>query len=294
MANTAHSTELLSWGRSDLEQRLGLASGKFTDVNAFFSAAGGLLLTIAFFIGVAALRHVAALASILEIFHARGPIPYLIVFFFFWSLCFLVLKRRKLRAQEQVLSLAVLPQNADFTLTRDGAKEALHKIETLVDTPRNFLLLNRVTVALSNLQNLGNVSQVATILEAQARLDEDQVESSYHLVSGFTWAIPVFGFIGTVLGLAEAMRGFGQTLAHTETLDAIRDSLTLVVSGLSTAFDTTLLGLAGAVVLQIYATFIRRKEFHFLDACNDYCQQQVIGRLRIDDEPETKRSRQKA
>jgi biopolymer transport protein ExbB/TolQ len=280
MESTANS-ELISWGRTDLEQRFGLASGKFTDVNALFSAAGGLLLTVAFFGAVAIASRHATLAPVLETFHARGPIPYLIVFFFFWSLFFLILKRRKLRAQEQVLTLALLPHDPDFSLTRAGAREALHKIETMVDSPRNFLLLNRVIVALSNLRNIGNVSQVSTILEAQGRLDEEQVESSYHLVSGFTWAIPVFGFIGTVLGLAEAMRGFGATLSQTETIDAVRDSLTLVVSGLSTAFDTTLLGLAGAVVLQIFATFIRRKEFHFLDACNDYCQQQLIGRLRI-------------
>lgn len=38
------------------------------------------------------------------------------------------------------------------------------------------------------------------------------METSYALVQGFVWAIPVLGFIGTVVGLSQAIGGFTAVL----------------------------------------------------------------------------------
>jgi biopolymer transport protein ExbB/TolQ len=128
---------------------------------------------------------------------------------------------------------------------------------------------------------VGNISDVSAILSAQSEKDERMVASSFNLVSGFIWAIPVFGFIGTVVGLADAIQGFGATLQLSTDLEAIKSSMTLVVQGLSTAFDTTLLALIAAVVLQILLNFQKRKEIRFLDECDSYCQQQILTKLRL-------------
>ena len=53
---------------------------------------------------------------------------------------------------------------------------------------------------------------MATILRNQADYDEEQIASSYGLVNSFLWAIPVLGFIGTVIGLRAAIGALGITL----------------------------------------------------------------------------------
>jgi biopolymer transport protein ExbB/TolQ len=272
---------LLSWQRSDPERRFGFRAGRFTDTSALFCGLGGLLVAAAFFVLVLALGQFGGLESLTAKLTARGFVPYVIVLLAAWSVTTLVVKRRKLALQRRALTLAVLPHDSDFTLTPDTAQAALDRMDRMVDNPRHFMLLNRVSVALSNLRNIGLVSEVSSILGAQAKVDEDQVSSSYGLISGFVWAIPVLGFIGTVLGLGTAMEGFGEALNASNSLDSIRDALKLVVSGLATAFDTTLVGLLAAVVLQMAATFTRRREIRFLDECNDYCQQHILARLRL-------------
>jgi biopolymer transport protein ExbB/TolQ len=183
--------------------------------------------------------------------------------------------------QRSLLTVAVIPADKGFTLTPDTAQKCLHKIERIADTPANFIVLNRINVALSNLKNIGNISDVSAILSAQSFKDEQAVASSFNLASGFVWAIPVFGFIGTVVGLAEAIQGFGATLQLATDLEAIKGSMTLVVQGLSTAFDTTLLALVAAVILQLLIGFQKRKEIQLLDECDNYCQQQIINKLRL-------------
>ena len=104
--------------------------------------------------------------------------------------------------------------------------------------------VNRVERALSNLRNVGGVSDVSSILKSQSENDEALIHSSYLKIQGFVWAIPVLGFIGTVMGLSKAIGNFAGTLqADTANIEAIKSNLTNVTGGLSVAFETTLIAL---------------------------------------------------
>src|SRR5205085_1491361 len=129
--------------------------------------------------------------------------------------------------------------------------------------------------------NIGQVNDVSSILRAQAENDEDHVASSYTLVNGLVWAIPVLGFIGTVQGLSMAIGKFGQTLQTSVDLSVIRSSLQGVTGGLATAFETTLVALVFALILQLWITFQQKCEMAFLDECNDYCHSHVVAKLRL-------------
>ncbi len=272
---------VLSWFRADPEARFWTRPGRNTDVSSWLSGTIAVVGTIVV-LGLALVAsRVPALEWISGLFVARGVVPPFIVFLTLWSAVILLIKQRKLELQKRALSLAVLPQNSDFVLTHQTAAMALERIERLVDSPAHFILLNRLTLALSSLQNLGLVSEMVSMLKSQAEADEQQIATSYQLVQGFIWAIPILGFIGTVLGLSQAIQGFGGTLATSGDFQAVQDSLTVVVSGLATAFDTTLLGLVAAVLLQLVMTVLRRREARFLDDCSDYCQRHVIARLRL-------------
>jgi biopolymer transport protein ExbB/TolQ len=128
---------------------------------------------------------------------------------------------------------------------------------------------------------LGRVGDVGEILKAQAESDEGASETSYSLVSGFIWAIPVLGFIGTVLGLSDAIGHFSTVLQQADDISQIKGSLQNVTSGLSTAFETTLVALVAALAIQLWLTFLKKSEQEFLDACSDYCTTQIVNHLRI-------------
>jgi hypothetical protein len=250
----ANTSILFNWSRNDIEQRFRFNGGKYTDTNASFTFIIALLLTSLVYFALNSIPGSFA-GAIVEKFTARGYIPIVISFFFFWTVGIIIVKRQKAAFQRSLLTVAVIPAERGFTLTPSTAPQCLEKIERISDNPENFIILRRIEIALSNLKNIGNISDVAAILATQSQKDEQLVASSFNLASGFIWAIPVFGFIGTVIGLAEAIQGFGQTLQLATDLDSIKSSMTIVVQGLSTAFDTTLLALIAAVVLQIMISF---------------------------------------
>ena len=144
--------------------------------------------------------------------------------------------------------------------------------------------LNIVFTTLSNLKNLKRVGDVDDILRSQAQQDEAGIETSYALLQGFVWAIPVLGFIGTVLGLSEAIGQFGGVLGSSEDLSQISSSLKNVTAGLATAFDTTLVALIAALIVQLSITFMRKEEEEFLDDAMEFGLRNIVNRLRLVDE----------
>ena len=211
----------------------------------------------------------------------RGPTPYAIAFLSCWSVAILFVKWRKIRFQRKALQYHVMPDDPAYVLSAASVEPVLARVYATVDDPRNFILFNRIVVALSNLRNLGRVTDVDEILRSQAAQDESTVETSYALLTGFVWAIPVLGFIGTVLGLSEAIGQFSGVLGAASDVDQISGALKGVTAGLATAFETTLEALVAALFIQLAITALRKSEEEFLDEAMDYGLRFVVGRLRI-------------
>jgi biopolymer transport protein ExbB/TolQ len=274
----------LSWTEQDIENRWGLfKGGRFTSVNKLFSFLLALMVAGVFLTAAVLLYNGGDNNSILHRlaeFFARPNNRYATfpaTLFFFWGVVIVLLKMPKLRLQRRALDLAAVPQNRDFALNEATARTVLERMRSLVDDTRHFILLNRIDRALSNLHNIGGVSDVSTILKSQADNDENQIASSYAVINAMIWAIPVLGFVGTVLGLSLAMGKFNLS----GDASRIQDSLAPVVAGLSTAFETTLVGLVFALMLHLLSDLMQQKETDFLDECNDYCHAHVVSKLRV-------------
>jgi biopolymer transport protein ExbB/TolQ len=267
----------LDWSRQDIEQRVGFAGGRFTSTNDILTCILAGVLTAAFYAAIMPLRG----RWIADTFTLRGPTPYAIVFLSFWSLAIVFVKWRKLLFQRRALATEVLPEDPSFILSARTVDAVLARVYATVDDPRSFVLFNRIVVALSNLRNLGRVTDVDDILRSQAEQDESATETSYALVQGFVWAIPVLGFIGTVLGLSEAIGQFSGVLGGAADVEQISGALKGVTAGLATAFETTLEALVAALVIQLGITVLRKAEEEFLDDAMDYGLRYVVGRLRI-------------
>ena len=272
----------LNWSKRDIEQRLGFRGGRFTSVNKGLSLLIGFLVTVLFYsILIFGLQKIPDARWFTAMFLERGAAPYPTMLLFFWAMAILFIKSRKLKLQEEALTLSAVPQQPDFLLNRESARAVLSRVHSLVDNASNFVLLNRIERALSNLQNIGQVGDVAMILRNQADYDEEQIASSYSLVHSFLWAIPVLGFIGTVIGLRAAIGALGVTLRAGGDINSIREGLQAVTAGLSTKFETTLVALICAVIVQLLLSFMQSKEGEFLDACNDYCHAHVASKLKL-------------
>ena len=277
MTTILESLPPLNWSHSDIEQRFGFHGGRFTRTNNLFTGIVAILLAISFYAAIMPIQG----TWFGDMWTKRGPTPYAIAFLSCWSVAILFVKWRKIRFQRKALQYHVMPDDPAYVLSAASVEPVLARVYATVDDPRNFILFNRIVVALSNLRNLGQVTEVDEILRSQAAQDESTVETSYALLTGFVWAIPVLGFIGTVLGLSEAIGQFSGVLGAASDVDQISGALKGVTAGLATAFETTLEALVAALFIQLAITALRKSEEEFLDEAMDYGLRFVVGRLRI-------------
>nr|WP_286177657.1 MotA/TolQ/ExbB proton channel family protein [Rhodopirellula sp. JC639] len=176
-----------------------------------------------------------------------------------------------------------MPDQIDFVLSVDRVADVLHRLYQVCDDPKRFVLLHRIEVGLSNARNLSRVVDLGEILRTQSEHDESVMETSFNLIRGLVWAIPILGFIGTVSGLSTAIGGFGRVLSQTEDPSKLIGALQGVTGGLATAFETTLLALMAALLVQMAMTFQKKQEEEFLDECTEYCQREVLSRIAHSD-----------
>lgn len=272
------SAAKLSWLRDDVERRLAFPGERYLKVGATSSGVMAVFASLIFYSAIFMLPDCAIKATFFE----RGVIPYFIVAFGFWTFFLLWLKTRKIKLQRKPLRLPILPDDPDFVLTVATVDMAMRKIAENAESPKDFLLYRRVVQTLAHLRNLGQVAEADALFRSQAERDENLSETSYALINGFLWAIPILGFIGTVLGLSAAIASFTSVLTSSGDVSELTPALKQVTAGLSTAFETTFLALTVALALQIFATFVRKSEEELLDEIADFCAANVVLKLRVE------------
>ncbi len=211
---------------------------------------------------------------------AQIPIPVIVLST--WCMVFLVIKALKIRTQRLALRILFVPEDSGFVLTDATAGSIVDAIDRSVDDPMRFIFLARCRAVLRMMRNLGRVSDVDEILNSRADQDEASMDSGYTILRGFVWAIPVLGFIGTVVGLTQSMGKFGEAMeAAGADVGEITARLKTVLEGLDTAFITTAEALVAVLIIYIFQTFVRRADEHFLDEVRAACANVIVARVRI-------------
>ena len=118
------------------------------------------------------------------------------------------------------------------------------------------------------------------MLKSQSEIDATMVDSSYVLIKVFIWAIPILGFIGTVLGISEAVSSFGGEMGAAADIEVIKEQLGQVTGGLSEAFDTTLVSLIFSLFVMFPTSVMQKNEEDLLNKVDEYCNEYFLKRLR--------------
>lgn len=106
-------------------------------------------------------------------------------------------------------------------------------------------LVIRLREVLMRQSGRGTTKHLADDLRELSSRDADSAHDSFALIRIIVWAIPMLGFLGTVIGITQTLGGLDFSDGN-----AAVDNLK---SGLYVAFDTTALGL----VLSIFAIFLQ-------------------------------------
>ena len=280
-ATTATTQPKLDARIGDIECMIGFSSGRYTVASAPLWLGVAAVMTIL----VALILVMVAPNSYLLLMMNRCWTNWAVVFFSWWCLGILLAKWIKTSIQLRALrAVDIVPRRGDFILSPGTSGDVLRRIKAVAERPKDFLLFRRIDMALSNLGNIGEVRDVGAVLESQADSDGSSVDSSYTVIRSLIWTIPILGFIGTVVGLSQAIGSFTDVLTQTGSdAGSIKSKLGPVVGGLATAFETTLVALVAAVIIQLLSTWVYKREEALLDGITDFTTENVLSRLKLTD-----------
>lgn len=208
-----------------------------------------------------------------------GWVPIAEVFVFFWAIGMLVAKYFKIRRQQRAMLLDVLPTEIGRKITTGNLDKFLENIGQLPKDAVGSFLVTRCIRGLEHFRARKSAADTATMLASQSDLDASSVDASYTMFHVFIWAIPILGFLGTVIGVSAAVGGFTGTLENSSDIGALKEGLKSITSGLGTAFDTTLVALSMAMILTFPVSALQKLEGSVIGQVDEYTNEYLLRRL---------------
>ena len=178
---------------------------------------------------------------------------------FFVGLGTLLLKWSKLGGERAELRSDLATDLETHDMSGEQLQQALDGITGLRS---QTWLVRRLRDASAFVRSRGTSSGLEDHLRYLGELATDQLSRSYALVRTITWAVPILGFLGTVIGITMAIANV--------TPEQLDSSLGEVTGGLAVAFDTTALALALSIVLVFAQFLVERTEQQLLADVEDF------------------------
>lgn len=208
-------------------------------------------------------------------YFASHPITMAETAMFFIGLAALLIKVREVLGQYRATGGIELEEPP-----REGQKLAdtdrmLDDLEELPRTARNSYLGKRLRDALLSVRRKGSADGLDEELKYLADLDQARQQDSYSLVRIIIWAIPMLGFLGTVVGITQALGDLDPQQLATN----IQVAMEGLLAGLYVAFDTTALALTLSIILMFIQFGIDRVESQLLSTVDLKANEQLIGRF---------------
>jgi biopolymer transport protein ExbB/TolQ len=213
----------------------------------------GLLLTGVFY-GVAPL--IPGISEFVRRYFFSHVLEVISTAMFFMGIAILIRKTVRLPGERRVLSEATEAfAGGELSAAAETMDDRRQAVEQWCDEResglQNTYLLERLREAVQYVQ-ASRSGGLEEHLRYLAELAGERLHQSLAMLRTITWAIPILGFLGTVIGITLAIANV--------TPEQLDSSLGEVTGGLAVAFDTTALALGMSIVLVFASFLVERNE----------------------------------
>lgn len=155
----------------------------------------------------------------------------------------------------------------------DHSEDLLERLDRLPERRRDEIYISRLRAALKHVCQRGSADALGDELKYLSDVDAARVYSNHGLFRVIVWAIPILGFLGTVIGITMALNGID--------LSAPGESMFAVLNGLGVKFDTTALALSLAIVMMFLHFIVERSENRLLEEVDSRVQDELGNRFEM-------------
>jgi len=180
------------------------------------------------------------------------------------------IRSRAMRSDQAILRTRLLPEDERSLLVAEDLKPIYVKARGMSRTAVLPALVRRLSM---EFRKSKSIDRVNSLLDSSLELFMHQLDLRYTLLRYLVWVIPTLGFVGTVIGIADAMSFAGSGAVGPDQL------LGPTTQKLAVAFYTTLVALLQSGVLVLGMNSLQAGEEKVLNDAGQYCLENLVMRL---------------
>lgn len=202
------------------------------------------------------------------------PVEYIETVMFSIGLAALIIKAFDTVAQRAGLGDSLLGAAEPARAVAEECDGLLARLGRLPGRRQNEYYVRRVKAGLAHVRHRGAADTLDDELKYLSDMDASRLHAGYGLFRVIVWAIPIVGFLGTVIGITMMLGGAAEM-----TNGANQSSMAEVFHGLALKFDTTALALTFSILLMFVHFPVERAEYALLEQVDERVQGELAGRF---------------
>lgn len=197
-----------------------------------------------------------------------GYIQTLTFLAFFWSWFEVQEKLAVIKRERRAFKMNFIPTSEKVVFMPSDINNLKFKLQEF-ERKDKYILSDLLKKACTKFTTSKSLSELIDIVSIQVEISQEKSEGEQSIIRYLTWVIPSIGFVGTVIGISQAL-----IIANSGDMDKI-------ASLLGIAFDTTLVALVLSIVIMWFVHQLQEETDRFHSDLKEFVIDNLINKIEI-------------
>jgi biopolymer transport protein ExbB/TolQ len=197
-----------------------------------------------------------------------GYIQTLTYLAFFWAWFEVREKLRVIARERKAFKLNIIPTNDKHVFMPQDINNLKFKLIEF-EKKDKYILSDLLKKACTKFRTSGSLSELIDIVSIQIEVSQEKSEGDQSVIRYLTWVIPSIGFVGTVIGISQAL-----IVANSGDMEQITKLL-------GVAFDTTLVALILSIIIMWFVHQLQEETDRFHSDLKEFVIDNLINKIEI-------------
>lgn len=197
-----------------------------------------------------------------------GYIQSMTYFAFFWAWFEVKEKLKVIERERKAFKLNMIPTGEKIVFMPTDINNLKFRLIEF-ERKEKYILSDLLKKACTKFHTSKSLSDLIDIVSIQIEVSQEKSEGDQSIIRYLTWVIPSVGFVGTVLGISQAL------------IVANSGDMEKITSLLGVAFDTTLVALILSIVIMWFVHKLQEETDRFHSDLKEFVIDNLINKIEV-------------
>jgi flagellar motor component MotA len=189
-------------------------------------------------------------------------------FAFFWSWFEVREKLKVIERERRAFKMNLIPTSEKVIFLPSDINNLKFKLQEF-ERKEKYVLSDLLKKACTKFSTSKSLSELIDIVSIQVEISQEKSEGEQSIIRYLTWVIPSIGFVGTVIGISQAL-----IIANSGDMEKI-------TALLGVAFDTTLVALILSIIIMWFVHQLQEETDRFHSDLKEFVIDNLINKIEM-------------